>query len=76
MYGKGAWSDNVFAERVWRTIKYQRVYLRACDDVSAAKADIAHFIDRYNTEQQHSSQGDETQDRTYWALLPTMREAA
>lgn len=76
MYGKGAWSDNLFVERVWRTIKYERVYLRACYGMSAPRADIAHFIDRYNTEQQHSSQGDGTPDQTYWALLPTMREAA
>jgi putative transposase len=38
------WRDNVFVERLWRTIKYERVYLRAYDGVSAAKTDIAQFI--------------------------------
>ncbi len=45
MDGKGAWRDNVFVERLWRTIKYERVYLRAYEGVSAAKSDIAQFID-------------------------------
>lgn len=76
MDGKGAWRDNVFVERVWRMIKYERVYLRAYDGVSAARADIAQFIDWYNTERPHSSLGDETPDQTYWALLPAMGEAA
>jgi len=76
MDGKGAWRDNVFVERVWRTIKYERVYLRAYDSVSAAKTDIAQFIDWYNTGRPHSSLADETPDQTYWALLPAMQVAA
>lgn len=76
MDGKGAWRDNVFVERLWRTIKYERVYLRAYDGVSAAKTDIAQFIDWYNTERPHSSLADETPDQTYWTLLPTLQEAA
>jgi putative transposase len=77
---KGAWLDNVFVERLWRTIKYERVYLRAYDGVSAAKTDIAHFIDWYNTERPHGSLDDQTPDQTpdqaYWALLPAMKVAA
>jgi len=76
MDGRGAWRDNVFVERLWRTIKYERVYLRAYDGVSAAKADIAQFIDWYNTERPHSSLSDATPDQTYWALLPQMDMAA
>lgn len=76
MDGKGAWRDNVFVERLWRTIKYERVYLRAYDGVSAAKADIAQFIDWYNTVRPHSSLDDATPDQSYWALLPTMNAAA
>lgn len=76
MDGKGAWRDNVFVERLWRTIKYERVYLRAYDGVSAARTDIAQFIDWYNTERPHSSLGDETPDQTYWELLPKLQEAA
>ncbi len=65
MDGKGAWRDNVFVERLWRTIKYERVYLRAYDSVSAAKADIAQFIAWYSTERPHSSLDDQTPDQTY-----------
>ena len=76
MDGKGAWRDNVFVERLWRTIKYERVYLRAYDSVSAAKSDIAQFIDWYNAGRPHSSLADQTPDQTYWALLPALQEAA
>jgi putative transposase len=76
MDGKGAWRDNVFVERLWRTIKYERVYLRAYDGVSAAKTDIAQFVEWYNTERPHSSLDDQTPDQTYWARLPTLQQAA
>jgi putative transposase len=67
MDGKGAWRDNVFVERV---------DLRAYDGVSAAKMDIAQFIDWYNTERPHSSLDDQTPDQTYWARLPALQQAA
>jgi putative transposase len=76
MDGKGAWRDNVFVERLWRTIKYERVYLRAYDSVSAARADLAGFIDWYNTERPHSRLGDGTPGEVYWDLLPQLRAAA
>lgn len=76
MDGKGAWRDNVFVERLWRTIKYERVYLRAYDSVSAARADLAQFIDWYNTARPHSNLDDQTPDQAYWALLPVMKAAA
>lgn len=72
MDGKGAWRDNVFVERLWPTIKYERVYLRADVGVSVAKADIAQFIDWYNTGRPHSSLEDQTPGKTYWALLPAL----
>jgi putative transposase len=76
MDGKGACRDKVFVERLWRTIKYERVYLRAYDGVSAARADVAQFIDWYNAVRPHSSLGDQTPDQAYWALLPALKEAA
>jgi putative transposase len=66
----------VFVERLWRTIKYERVYLRAYEGVSAAKTDIAQFIDWYNTERPHSSLDDQTPHQTYWALLPALQQVA
>ncbi len=76
MDGNGAWRYNVFVERLWRTIKYEQVYLKAYDGVSAAKTDIAQFIDWYNSERPHSSLGDQTPDQTYWARLPALQQTA
>ena len=55
MDGRGAWRDNVFVERLWRSVKYERVYLKAYASVSAARADIADYMDWYNTHRPHSS---------------------
>ncbi len=49
MGGKGARKDNVFVERVWRTVKYERIYKRANNTVSQARADIAQYIDSATT---------------------------
>ena len=48
MDGKGAWRDNVFVERLWRTVKYEEVYLRAYDSVAEARASIGRYLDFYN----------------------------
>src|SRR5262245_44370275 len=54
MDGKGAWRDNVFVERLWRTVKYEEVYLRAYDSVSEARASIGRYLDLYNRRRPHS----------------------
>ena len=76
MDGKGAWRDNVFVERLWRTIKYERVYLRVYDAVSAARTDVALYLDWYNRERGHSRIEDRTPEQAYWALLPKLAMAA
>jgi putative transposase len=76
MDGRGAWRDNVFVERLWRSVKYERVYLKAYDSVCAARADIADYFRWYNTERPHSSLEDRTPDETYLNLSPTLSEAA
>lgn len=76
MDGRGAWRDNVFVERFWRSVKYERVYLRAYDSVSAARTDIAQYIDSFNVQRPHSSLADATPDEFYFANLPKMDEAA
>ena len=58
MDGKGCWRDNVFVERLWRTVKYEEVYLKAYDTVSAAKASLAKFFDYYNRRRPHQSLDD------------------
>jgi transposase InsO family protein len=55
MDGRGTWRDNVFVERLWRSVKYERVYLKAYDSVSAARADIADYLDWHNAHRSHSS---------------------
>ena len=76
MDGRGAWCDNVFVERLWRTIKYERVYLRAYDSVNEARTDIAEYIDWYNMGREHTSVDEKTPDNAYWQLLPDMKMAA
>ena len=68
---KGAWRDNVFVKRLWRTIKYEAVYLRAYASVSEARALIGRYIGFYNTRRPHSSLDGETPDQAYFnPLLP------
>ena len=76
MDGRGAWRDNVFVERVWRSVKYERVYLKAYNSVSVARADIADYFDWYNTARPHSSLDRITPEQAYLNLLPKFAEAA
>ena len=76
MDGRGAWRDNVFVERLWRSAKYERVYLRAYDSVSAARTDIAQYMGWYNTERPHSELERLTPAEKYLAALPPMKQAA
>ena len=76
MDGRGAWRDNVFVERLWRSVKYERVYLKAYDSVSAAKADIADYLSWYNAHRPHSRVDRLTPGEKYLAALPQMKLAA
>ena len=76
MDGRGAWRDNVFVERLWRSAKYERVYLKAYDSVSAARADIADYLNWYNTHRAHSSLDCATPDEAYFAGLQKLKLAA
>jgi putative transposase len=76
MDGKGAWRDNVSVERLWRSIKYEEVYLHAYDSVGQAKAGIARYINFYNTARPHSSLDKQTPDEFYFATLPPIQRAA
>ena len=76
MDGRGAWRDNVFVERVWRSVKYERVYLKAYDSVSATRADIADYWNWYNTARPHSSLNRITPEQAYLDQLPQLAKAA
>jgi len=70
MDGKGAWRDNVFVERLWRSVKYEEGYLRAYDSVSEARASIGRYLDFYNQRRPHSSLDGMTPDQAYFTPLP------
>ena len=70
MDGKGAWRDNVFVERLWRSVKYEEVNLRAYDSVSDARASIGRYLDFYNGRRPHSSLDGMTPDQAYFGPLP------
>jgi putative transposase len=66
MDGKGAWRDNVFVERLWRSVKYEEVYLRAYETVSEARASITRYLAFYNERRPHSSLDGRTPDEAYF----------
>jgi len=70
MDGKSAWRDNVFVERLWRSVKYEEVYLKAYDSVSEARASIGRYLDFYNRRRPHSSLDGVTPDQAYFNPLP------
>ena len=70
MDGRGAWRDNVFVERLWRTVKYEEVYLRAYDSVSDARASLGRYLAFYNARRPHSSLGARTPEQAYLDHLP------
>ena len=67
MDGKGAWRDNVFIERLWRSVKYEEVYLHAYDTVSDSRTGIGRYFDLYNRRRPHSSLGRKTPDSVYFS---------
>ena len=75
MDGKGSWRDNVFVERLWRSVKYEEVYLRAYDTVSEARASIGRYFSFYNTQRPHSSLDRQTPDQAYFNRLPQIAVA-
>jgi putative transposase len=76
MDGQGCWRDNVFVERLWKSVKYEEVYLRAYESVGLARAGLARYLDFYNTRRPHTAHGGKTPDQAYAATLPALREVA
>jgi putative transposase len=75
MDGKGAWRDNVMVERFWRSVKYERVYLKAYDTVTSAQADLAGYLMWYNQSRHHSSLGHRTPDDVYFSGFKSLPAA-
>ena len=76
MDGKGCWRDNVFVERLWKSVKYEEVYLHAYDSVSEAKAGLRRYFDFYNARRPHQSLDGQTPDEIYFNNLPQEKRAA
>ena len=74
MDGEACWKDDIFVERLWRSIKYEEVYLHACASVSEAKPGIGRYLTQYNTARPHSSLADQTPDEAYFT--PRLQQVA
>jgi putative transposase len=70
MDGRGAWRDNVFVERLWRSVKYEEAYLHAYESVTAARAGIGKYFTFFNARRPHSSLDRRTPDTVYFEHLP------
>ena len=76
MDGKGRWMDNVFIERLWRSLKYEEVYLKAYDTVVQATQGIGDWMDFYNQDRRHASLDRMTPDQVYYDLPSGLPMAA
>ena len=76
MDGKGCWRDNVFVERLWKSVKYEEVYQHAYDCVSDAKRGLEKYFAFYNQRRPHTALDDKTPDEFYFYNLPALPKAA
>jgi putative transposase len=76
MDGKGCWRDNVFVEWLWKSVKYEEVYLHAYDSVPEAKRGLEWYVTLYNQQRPHSSLDDKTPDEFYFENLPALPQTA
>ena len=74
MDGKGRWIDNVFIERLWKSVKYQDIYLKAYRSISELKKGLRKWFDRYNR-RRHQGLNNRTPDDVYWSTLPQVKDA-
>ena len=75
MDGRGRWMDNVFIERLWKSVKYEDVYLKAYDSIATARKELANWFTRYNMRRRHQGLDEKTPDEVYWSILPEIRKA-
>ncbi len=76
MDGRGAWRDHVFVERLWKSVKYERVYVHAYDSVTEARQSSMQYMEWDNRSRPHSSLDKQTPDEAYAVMLPTGKLAA
>ena len=76
MDSRGRWIDNVFIERLWRSVKYEEVYLKAYGSLTEARRGLAAYFEFYNQKRRHQGLDDRTPDEVYWSTLPKIQVAA
>ena len=76
MDGKDRWADNVFIERLWRSVKYEDVYLKAYGSLSEVRRGLTAYFEFYNQRRRHQGLDDKTPDEVYWNILPKQQVAA
>jgi putative transposase len=76
MDGRGRWMDNIFIERLWRSVKYEEVYLKAYENLSEARRELRDYFDFYNLRRKHQGLDGRTPDEVYWSTLPMEQAAA
>jgi len=75
MDGRGRWLDNVFIERLWRSVKHEEVYLKAYENLVEARRELGTYFDFYNRRRRHQGLADRTPDEVYWSTLRTQAAA-
>jgi len=75
MDGKGRWLDNVFIERLWRSVKYEDVYLKAYSSITEVRQGLKEYFEFYNLRRRHQSLDRKTPDDVYWSTLPKIQVA-
>ena len=76
MDSRGRWVDNVFVERLWRSVKYEEVYLKSYGSLTEARRELAVYFEFYNQRRRHQGLDDRTPDEVYWTTLPQIKVAA
>jgi putative transposase len=76
MDGRGRWVDNVFVERLWRSVKYEEVYLKSYGSLTEARRELAAYFEFYNQRRRHQGLDERTPDEVYLTTLPQMQVAA
>ena len=75
MDGRGRWMDNIFIERLWKTVKYEDIYLKAYSSIADVRKGLKVYFERYNSRWRHQGLGDRTPDEVYLSTLPEAKEA-
>jgi len=75
MDGQGRWMDNVFIERLWKSVKYEDIYLKAYSSIGEVRKGLTTWFDRYNRWRRHQGLDERTPDEVYWSTLPGVKDA-